>query len=82
MSAVTAERAAMRSPEDPSRPNWEKIGVILAVLAQLGAAVWFASALDRRVTALEAELPAGSIQVLEERSARIEKSLERIEARP
>lgn len=82
--AHTAAAARPRARSDPYAPrpvNWSAIGVSVAVLVHLGAAVWFASGIDHRVAALEAAVPPGSIQKLDERTVQIQRSLERLEAR-
>lgn len=79
MTAATTRGAAVRLGA-PAPLNWEKIGVILAVLAQLGGAVWFAASVDRRVSTLEAQLPPGIVQRLDERTAQMQASLGRLEA--
>ena len=50
-----------------------------ALILHLGAVVWFASALDHRLSALEAQLPPGFIQRLDERTVDQGKTLAHIE---
>jgi len=86
MTAAARAGARDRAPADlapvaPPRPNWQAAGVVVAVLVHLGGAVWFAAGVDRRVSALEASVPPGSIQRLDERTLQIQRALERLEAR-
>ena len=55
---------------------------MLAALVQLATCVWFFSGLDKRVTAIEAQMQPGVIQRLDERTLDIQHTLERLEARP
>lgn len=78
MTAVSARSAPIGAPA-PVPLNWEKVGVILAALVHFGGAIWFASAVDRRVSAIEAQLPPGIVQRLDERTAQIQTALGRLE---
>lgn len=82
MTALPAERAPRRVRSyEPGQPDWAKVGVIVGILVQCAAAIWFASAMDRRVTALEQQMPPGVIQRLDERTLQIQATLGRLEAR-
>ena len=80
MTAVTNGRTHYRAPaEDPRPQNWDRIAVILAVLAHLGGAIWFASAINRRIAAIEEQVSPGIIQRLDERTLTISSAVDRIE---
>lgn len=74
VAASGAGRLRLRVPENRLL-NWEMIGVLLAVLANLAAGVWFASALNSRVGALESQLPPGFVQRLDERTEFMARAL-------
>lgn len=77
-----AARSRARAPDLAPQPlNWAAIGVIMAILAHLGAAVWFAATVSGRVRAIEQQLPPGAIQRLDERTLQIQGTLQRLEAR-
>jgi hypothetical protein len=81
MTAVTTGRMSTRASEEPPRsPNWEKIGVILAILTQLGGAVWFASSVDQRIASLEAQLPAGAIARLDQHVVDLDRTIGQLQA--
>lgn len=80
--ATGAGRARSRLRQPETRPlNWEMIAAMAAIVAQLGAAVWFASALNNRVSYLEAQLPPGFIQRLDERTQEMKVTLDQLGAR-
>jgi hypothetical protein len=79
-AASGAARARSRAPQ-PRQLNWEMIAALTALVVQLGAAVWFASAADRRISNLEAELPPGFIQRLDERTLQMQTTLNDLKAR-
>lgn len=76
--AGTRARAAAEAP----RINWSMVGVCLTLVMNLIAGVWMASGLDRRVASLEAAMPPGALQRLDERTLQMSKALERLESRP
>jgi hypothetical protein len=64
--------------------NWAAAGVILAMIVQAGTLIWWGGGLSARVAALEARtapLSDGTLARLDERTASISKSLERLERR-
>lgn len=77
-------RASALAPAAQARPvSWAAVGVMAAIAMHLAAGVWFAATLSARVHAVEQELPpAGAIQRLDERTVEMQRTLERLEARP
>lgn len=64
--------------------NWSMIGVIVALLVQTVAVVFWSGSLDQRVSALEqttAPLADGTLARLDERTLAMQESLRRIEER-
>lgn len=64
--------------------NWSMMGVILALIVQAGALVFWGGGLSARVASLEARtapLADGTLARLDERTAAISKTLERLERR-
>lgn len=62
--------------------NWSMIGVIVALIVQAAALVFWGGGLNQRVTALEARtapLADGTLARLDERTLAISKTLERLE---
>ncbi len=72
---------ATRVRARPVPVNWAAIGVIVAILAHLGAAIWFASGISARMHALEEQVPPGALQRLDERTLAMQRVLEHLEAR-
>lgn len=82
MTAVHQDRGVRRvRAYEPPPVNWSMVGVIMAVLVHLGAAIWFAAGVDRRVSFIEVQLPPGAIQRLDDRTVQIQRAIERLEAR-
>lgn len=86
MTAVPTGRAHRRArPIETMREadgralDWGMIGVILAVLVQGAGVVWLASNMNARLASLEAQVPPGVIQRLDERTVQIQDSLKRLE---
>ena len=78
---TAAHLTQARSQPAAPQPNWTAIGVLIAVLVHAAALGAFGEALVRRVAAIEAQIPPGSIQVLQERTLQIQKSVGKLEAR-
>jgi hypothetical protein len=85
MTAISHSRAASRgrgATPEPPRLNLHLVTILLAILGQAAAGIWFASALERRVTGIEQEVPPGAIARLDERTALILKAMDRLESKP
>lgn len=84
MTAATVGRGRARlAPEPPRlRLNWTGIGVLLGTAGSLGAAVSAYATLTDRVAHLEANVPPGAIQRLDERTLQMQATLNDLKARP
>lgn len=77
-----AHTDTLRGALPPARQlNWTMVAVLLSLIVQATASIWWASALDRRVSTLEATAPPGAVARIDERTASMERRLERIEGR-
>ncbi len=73
--------AVPAEPPPPVRVNWPALGVLLAIAVQSAAAIWWASGMDRRMSSMEASVPAGALARIDERTAGMRDSLDRIDRR-
>lgn len=81
MTATHAAAARTVSSSPGPSPNWTAVGVIVAAAVHAAAAVAFAASLDRRVANIEAQVPAGAIARLDERTVQMQATLRRLEER-
>lgn len=79
LQAIEAPPLQAAPPAPRPVVNWTAAGVLMALLVHAAAAVWFASSLDRRVTNIEQQLPAGAIARLDERTAQMSRTLDRLD---
>lgn len=84
MTAVSTGRGGARlrlEPASPLRFSWTMVGVIGGALVSVAGAISGYATLTDRVTHLEAQIPPGAIQRLDERTLQIQDALKRLEAR-
>jgi hypothetical protein len=58
------------------------VAVIVTLLSTAAGAIWSAATLDNRVSQLEAQIPPGALQRLDERTLQIQQALQRLESSP
>lgn len=82
MTAAFDGRAHRRADAPTPRPSWSMISWVTGVVAAGVTAVSGYASLRSDVVRLKQEIPPGSLQRLDERTLQMQKTLERLEARP
>lgn len=81
MTAVSPDRRPLAFAPRPPRLDWTMVMAIGGALAGAAGVVSSFATLSDRVAHLEANVPAGAIQRLDERTVQMQAALIRLEAR-
>lgn len=80
MPAATARVARVRpAAPEPAGVNWERLGVLAALGANLVAGAIAFATVRADVSNLRAEIPPGSVQVLLDRTEKLQAAIDKLE---